>query len=140
MAQDSKKCLNCSEYRNCRDSFASWIFFIIGIIATIAIRAVTLLTHLDPLYSKIAWYTGVCGFILFFIYKFRINQARAEAVIQRDLVSKVADKKQLSGQDYELVGALLCSLSSKKDRINYFFIFGLSALALALAVYMDFLR
>ena len=37
-------------------------YFIIGIIATVAIRVVTVLTHLDPIYAKVAWYIGVGSF------------------------------------------------------------------------------
>ena len=56
------------------------------------------------------------------------------------LVDKVAHQEQLTKEDYSLIGAILCSLSSRKERVNYFFIFGLSAVALLLAVYMDFLK
>jgi len=48
------ECKNCIEYRRCKDSFVSWIFFIIGLIATMAIRAVTILANIDPIYAKIA--------------------------------------------------------------------------------------
>jgi hypothetical protein len=134
------KCLDCREYRNCRDSFSSWIFFIIGIIATVAIRVVTVLIHLNPVYAKIAWYIGVGGFFAFFIYKFRVNQARYRLIKQHNLVAKISRQEQLSKDDYSLIGAVLCGLSSNKERLNYIFIFALSAVALVLAVYMDFFK
>lgn len=135
-----KECASCIEYRNCRDSFASWFFFIVGIIATVAIRVVTVLIHLDPIYGKIAWYTGVGGFFIFFIYKFKVGQARAKLIKERELVDKINNKKELAQEDYAAIGAILCGIGSKKERINYFFIFALSALALVLALYMDFFR
>lgn len=135
-----KKCIGCSEYERCRDSFTSWIFFLVGLAATVAIRVVTVLIHVDPIYAKIAWYIGVGGFFIFFVYKFRVNQGRAKLIIQQDLVDKINDKKQLTEDDYNLIGVILCALSSRKERINYFFIFALSAIALVLAVYMDFLK
>ncbi len=135
-----KKCINCTEYKRCRDSCTSWIFFTIGLIATIAIRAVTVLMHVNPVYGKIAWYTGVGGFFLFFVYKFKVNQARSRLITQRNLMDKVNNQEQLAEEDYNTIGALLCALSSKKERINYFFIFGLSAIALILAVYIDFIK
>ena len=134
------KCENCIEYKRCKDSFASWIFFAIGLIATIAIRAVTILVNIRPIYGKIAWYIGVGGFVLFFIYKFRINQTRTRLIEKHNLVHKISQKNQLTDQDYELVSGILCSLRSKKETINYIFIFGLSALALALALYLDFIK
>lgn len=134
------RCITCSEYKNCKDSFASWIFFIVGLVATVAIRVVTVLIHLNPIYAKVAWYIGVGGFFVFFIYKFRISQERSKNISQRNLVDKINQQKELSKDDYDLIGAILCGLSSKKERINYIFIFGLSAIALLLAIYMDFFK
>jgi len=133
-------CKTCSERNRCRDSSVSWLFFIVGLIATIAMRVVTVLMHMDPVYGKGAWYIGVFGFFIFFLYKFNVNQQRSKLIIQQDLVRKINQKEQLAPQDYQLIGNLLCSLSSKKERINYFFIFGLSAVALAIAVYIDFFK
>ncbi len=135
-----QRCLTCSELDKCRDSHASWIFFIIGLIATISIRVVTVLIEINPLYGKAAWYTGVGGFFIFFVYKFRVNRARAELIKKNKLADKVNTKSALTDQDYRLISGILCSLSSKKETINYFFIFGLSAVALALAIYFDFIK
>ncbi|MFC1631427.1 hypothetical protein ACFL1I_08330 [Candidatus Omnitrophota bacterium] len=134
------KCQNCSEYRNCQDSVSSWVFFIVGLVATIAIRVVNVLIYLDPLYAKIAWYVGVTGFFAFFVYKFRVSQARFKTIAEHNLVDKISQKQQLTLEDYSLIGAILCGLSSRKERINYIFIFALSALALMLAVYLDFIK
>ena len=135
-----KKCTDCAEYKNCKDSFSSWIFFIIGLIATVAIRVVTVLMHMRPIYGKIAWYTGITGFLVFFVYKFRISRARAESIARHNLVEKINQKTQLESEDITLIGAILCGLSSKKEIVNYLFIFSLSALALILAIYMDFFK
>ena len=135
-----EKCTGCSEYKRCKDSFTAWIFFIIGLVATVAIRVVTVLIHVDPIYAKIAWYVGVGGFFIFFVYKFRVNQARAKLIDQQGLIDKINDKKQLTEDDYSLIGVVLCALISRKERVNYFFIFFLSAIALLLAIYMDFLK
>ena len=136
----NKKCLTCSEHDNCKDSLTSWVFFIIAIIATIAIRVVTVLAHLNPTYAKMAWYIGVTGFFAFFVYKFRVGQERSKSITQRQLVDKINSKKPLDSEDYSLISSILCALSSKKEQINYFVIFGLSAIALILAIYMDFIK
>ncbi|MCK4905719.1 hypothetical protein KAS42_05745 [bacterium] len=136
----NKKCINCPEYSRCRESSASWIFFIIGLIATIAMRVVTVLMDLNPFYGKMAWYIGVSGFFLFFIYKFKVSQTRSKIISERELVDKIASQKQLTKDDYNLIGAILCSLSSRKERINYFFIFGLSAVVLVVAIFFDLFR
>ena len=135
-----RECLACAEYKRCRDSYTSWFFFILGLIATISIRIVTVLMHLNPIYGKVAWYTGVGGFFIFFLYKYRVNTSRARFVEERRLVEKINNQRKLEEEDYRLVSAILCGISSKKDRINYLFIFGLSLLAIVLALYFDLFR
>ena len=135
-----KRCISCNEYKNCKDSFTSWVFFIIGLIATVAIRVVTVLIDVNPIYGKVAWYVGVGGFFTFFVYKFKVNQTRAKFINQQKLVDKIAHQEQLTKEDYSLISSILCGLSSNKERINYLFIFGLSAIALILAVYLDLFK
>lgn len=134
------KCVNCAEYTRCKDNFAAWVFFIIGIIATVAIRLVTVLINVHPIYGKVAWYIGVSGFFLFFIYKFRIYRERRDLIEKANLVQKLSKKAQLTENDYNTISSILCALRSRKELINYIFIFVLSALALMLAVYFDFIR
>ncbi|MCM8784465.1 MAG: hypothetical protein NC818_06850 [Candidatus Omnitrophica bacterium] len=135
-----KKCRNCLSYKHCRDDFSSWIFFIVGMIATIAIRVVTVLAHFRPVYGQIAWYVGVFGFFIFFVYKFRIEQTRSNLLAERDLVNKVLQGEKLTEADRQLITSLFCALSSNKDRINYFLIFASSAIALIIALYFDFFK
>ena len=136
----SGKCRDCPEYKRCRDSLASWIFFIIGLVATIAIRLVTVLLEVNPVYAKAVWYIGVGGFFAFFVYKFRVSRQRSALIRSNGLVRKISRRETLTEADYGLIGAILCALSSNKERVNYFFIFGLSAIALLLAVYIDLFR
>jgi hypothetical protein len=101
---------------------------------------VILLTHLDPIYAKIAWYIGVVGFFLFFAYKFRVNQARSKIIKQRDLITKLQWGRELAKDESEVLATMLCGISSNKERFNYFFIFALSAISLVIALYLDFAR
>jgi hypothetical protein len=110
------------------------------LIAAVAIRAVTVLGDLDPVFGKAAWYVGVLGFLVFFIYKFRADHLRARAIGKADLLEKVVARHGLTDDDHRLLSDILCGLSSNKDRINYFVIFATSILALGLAVYLDFFR
>jgi len=137
---DKLNCKNCEIKKVCKDSFSAWIFFIIGLIATLAIRMVTVLIHIDPLYGKISWYIGVAGFLIFFIYKYSLNRNLAKIIDKEKLIEKTIVQKPLSKAEYYLLASILCSAKSEKERINYFFIFAVSALALIFAVYFDFLR
>jgi hypothetical protein len=77
------KCAACSEYKRCKEDSASWVFFIIGVIATIAVRIVTVLVHINPLYGQIAWYIGVVGFFVFFVYKYRVERERYKLIVKQ---------------------------------------------------------
>ena len=77
---NNRKCLTCVELKRCRESFSSWVFFMIGIVATIAVRVVTILMHINSIYGKIAWYIGVGGFFIFFLYRFNISRQRSKLI------------------------------------------------------------
>lgn len=135
-----EKCEGCTEYSRCRDSFRSWIYFVIGLIATIAIRVVVIFQNVSPIYGKIAWYVGVVGFFIFFLYKFRVGHEREKHIELSGIVDKVDGREVLDEKDYENLGAILCSLRSRKERVNFFFIFATSVLAIAAALYFDFFK
>jgi hypothetical protein len=137
VGKKQKKCFDCTQRKVCQDSFISWVFFVIGIISALAVRVVTLLSHLEPIYGNIAWYVGVLGFCLFFIYKFRAANRRIKVINHHSLQDKL-NKQKLDKSDIKIINQILCGLTSKKERINYFIIFFLSALALIFAVYIDF--
>jgi len=141
MANDKEfVCHDCFRLKRCKDSLASWVFFFIAIIAVVAIRAVNVVLDVNPVLAKVFWYIGVAGFLIFFIYKFRYDAILQKELAQSKLTDKLLSKKELSDHDYEVLGTIICKLSSKKDKINYFFIFFFSALALGLAIYVDFFR
>lgn len=133
-------CHDCFRLKACKDTAMSWIFFMIALIATISIRAVNVVLDYNPLLAKLFWYLGVGGFFLFFIYKFRNNAILHKELERSHIVKKVFSKDNLSDHDYGILGSILCQVSSKKDKINYFFIFFFSGLALALAIYVDFFK
>jgi len=132
-------CKNCPSFKNCQDSFVSWIFLFIGLLATIAIRVVNLVTSFGPFWPKFSWYTGVGGFFIYFLYKFRQDRAISRQLQKNDLSQRLMNKENLTEEDYAFLKATICRLRSKKDAFNYFFIFFTSILALLIGVYQDFL-
>lgn len=133
----NKRCRACGQYANCRDGWLSWLFFAIGLVATVAMRVVDLLYHWGPIWGKLAWYTGVGGFLLFFLYKYRQGIRQEKNLAASGLKAKIARQEPLAEEDYRRLGQLFCRLGSPQERINYFFIFAASFLALALALYFD---
>lgn len=142
--KDSKNrdfvCYDCFELKACKEPVSSWIFFSVAIIAVVSLRAVNLFISSNPLVAKVLWYLGVVGFLVFFVYKFRYDSILHRELEKTALKDKMLNKEKLSEHDYEVLGTIVCKLSSKKDKINYFFIFVFSAVALVLAIYADFFR
>ncbi len=133
-------CYDCFKLKTCKESAVSWVLFFIALVAVISLRAVNLVLDANPVFAKSLWYIGVIGFFIFFVYKFRYDQVLHRELDNTGLKDKLLNKKELSEHDREVLGTIVCKLSSKKDKINYFFIFVSSALALVLAIYVDFIR
>ncbi len=133
-------CYDCFKLRTCKESLASWIFFFIALVAVISLRAMSIFINSSPMFAKMLWYVGVSGFLIFFIYKFRYDQILQRELEKTDLKDKLLSKKELTEHDKEVLGTIVCKLSSKKDKINYFFIFVSSGLALAIAIFVDFIK
>jgi hypothetical protein len=136
-SMEGKKCESCSLRGVCRESTASWIFFMVGLIATIAMRIIEPLNVFSPVYGKISWYVGVLGFTLFFLYKYRVLLGQNRIILETGLKEKLSSHGNLSDGDFALLSQILCSQYNWKERVNFIAIFSLSALALALALYTD---
>lgn len=130
-------CSACAARGLCASSKASLVFFLVGLIATVAMRVIEPLRALDPSYGKAAWYVGVTGFFLFFVYKYRELAARSALINDNRLKEKLAKEKPLTKDDYAILSALVCSQDNRKERINFFVIFSSSAVVLLIALYFE---
>ena len=137
---NKEKCINCVEHKRCKENTVSWIFFIIGLIAIIAVRAVMILEHINPIYGKMSWYVGIIGFFMYFGYKYRMEYTRSQLIRKSGLIRRILSDDTIGREDRDIIGSVFCALSSNKDRINYLMIFVSSAIVLIMAFYMDFLR
>ena len=136
----TNECENCPEKKRCDNNRVAWLFVSVGLIGTIAIRITAVLAHVSPVYAKMSWYLGVIGLLVFFIYKYRISASRSFMIRRFDLLNKLGRPGDLTGDDYSMIKSILCGVNSKKDRMNFLFIFVLSAVALTIAAYFDFVR
>ena len=136
----AKKCINCENLKDCQDSASSWFFLFAGLIATIAIRVVNIAMDFSPFWAKVAWYIGVLGFLVYFLYKYRQHRVMRKFLVGSDIIQKLKKGNILSAEESKFLSSILCALRSRKDSTNYFFIFFTSALALLLGIYQDLLR
>lgn len=116
------------------------LYFWIGIIATIAYRIIMFLNDVSPQYVNVVWYIGTIGFIIYFIHRYQISEARATLITEHQLDQKVMSAPGLSPADKEAMVYVFKTLENSKEKLNYIVIFVSSAVALLVGVYVDFLR
>jgi hypothetical protein len=121
----------------CKESPITTLFFIIALIATISIRLIGIAGLFSGFIAKFLWYVGIVGFLLFFIYKFKAENARRKIVSDTNIIEKIVNDDKIPYEDKEILVSILCSLTSKKDIINYFVIFFTSGVSLVIALLFD---
>lgn len=116
--------------------FKRWFFFFAGIVATIAYRIIIVL---DAYWTKVMWYVGTVGFILYFGHRAHIQKKRAEIVRKNGLIGVVDSLKKVNREQKDALKYLVRSAVTSKANWNSLFILWLSVLALFVGVVFDFI-
>lgn len=114
-------------------------YFWSGIIATLTYRAIIVLNFYSSFWVKIFWYIGTIGFIVYFAHRYQVTHKRDVMIEKNNLVEKVERINDLSEEDKARMKYIFKSLSSSKEKYNYYAIFILSGIALVLGVIFDFI-
>ncbi len=107
-------------------------FFVLGLLSAIAFRSIIVFQHLEPGWVRPVWYLGVVGYLFFFLYRYSISRKRKRAIAEYELIEKVKANACLTDEDREVVVYLLSSLKKSMEDVNYFIIFILSIVAIAI--------
>jgi hypothetical protein len=103
--------------------------FYLGLLSAVAFRALMVLDHFEPAWVRPVWYFGVCGYFLFFLYRWHISRKRKRTIEEHGLIDKLTTDSCLTVEDRAVLIYLLCSLRLSKEDLNYYAIFTLSVLA-----------
>ncbi len=117
--------------------FVRNLYFLIGIIATLAYRVIVVVD--DRALVQIFWYVGTIGFIIYFLHRYQVSQKRARLVTEYDLISKINALQELSTEDKLRISYIFNTLSSTKEKWNSVVIFASSAIALVVGIIFDFI-
>jgi hypothetical protein len=107
-------------------------FFALGLLSSIAFRAIILFQKFSPGWVRPVWYFGVIGYMLFFMYRYRISLRRKGTIARTNLIEKLREGSALSADDREAALYLLNSIRKSPEDWNYLAIFVLSLAAIAL--------
>lgn len=115
-------------------------FFLLGLISSVAFRAIILFQQVEPLWVRPAWYIGVVGYLFFFLYRYMISKKRKKAIDDFALIEKVRSGAALTGEDREVLAYLLLSIKSSLEDVNYATIFLFSILAILADITLSLLK
>jgi hypothetical protein len=107
-------------------------FFLLGLLSSVAFRAIILLQKYSPGWVRPVWYFGVLGYMLFFIYRYYISHRRKRAIAHTNVIEKIRAGGTLSSDDRDAALYLLNSVRKSQEDWNYLAIFVLSVIAIAL--------
>jgi hypothetical protein len=107
-------------------------FFVLGLLSSVAFRAIILFQKFDPHLVRPVWYFGVIGYMLFFMYRYGISLRRKRAIAQTGIIEKLQSAAVLSEEDRQSALYLLSSVQKSPEDWNYLAIFVLSIVAIAL--------
>jgi hypothetical protein len=107
-------------------------FFLLGVLSSVAFRAIILLQKLCPTWVRPIWYFGVIGYMIFFMYRYGISLRRKRTIAQTNIIEKIKTEVALSQHDREAALYLLSSIQKSREDWNYLAIFILSVVAIAL--------
>ena len=108
------------------------IFFLLGLLSSLAFRAIILFQKFSPGWVRPVWYFGVIGYMLFFMYRYRISIRRKRTITQTNIIEKLTAGTPLSAEDREAALYLLSSIRKSPEDWNYLAIFILSIAAITL--------
>ena len=111
-------------------------FFLLGLLSSVAFRAILFLQKYEPRYVRPVWYFGVIGYMVFFIYRYYISQRRKRTIARSDLIEKIRTGAPLTPEDRAANLYLLNSIHKSQEDWNYFAIFILSIVAMALVWFL----
>ena len=107
-------------------------FFVLGLLSSIAFRAIILLQKYSPDWVRPIWYFGVIGYMLFFMYRYYISHRRKRTISHSDIIEKIRVGAALTTDERDAALYLLKSVRASQEDWNYLAIFVLSIVAIAL--------
>ena len=107
-------------------------FFLLGLLSSVAFRAIILLQKYEPTWVRPVWYFGVFGYMAFFMYRYYISQRRKRTIAQANLIEKLRAGENLSVDDRDAALYLLNSIRKSQEDWNYLAIFVLSLVTVVL--------
>ncbi len=121
-------------------AWMAWLAFFLGLTGSISLRLILIAKAYRPELIDFLWYLGVCGNLVFFLFRSFIAARRRRTIEELRLLEKLEQKATLSPKDLEALRYLVASLMVSKERWNYTVIFICSLAAILWDLWFRFGR
>ncbi len=118
-------------------NWVTWLAFSVGLTGALSIRLILVAKAYRPEFIRLFWYTGICGNMVFFMFRSYITRRRRKLIADLHLLDKLAGQDRLCPEDYEAIRYLVASLYASKEQWNYAVIFVFSLLAIAWDIWLN---
>jgi len=112
-------------------------YFWLGLVSAIFLRLIIIADYYNGVLSKLLFYLGVIGYLVFFAHRYHIATRRVSVLKSLELLEKIETRTPLSEDDYRGLQYIMWSLSVSKERMNYLVIFAFSIIAIVLSLVLD---
>ena len=111
--------------------WVTWLAFAIGLTGAISLRLILIAEAYKPEFVRVFWYIGVCGNMVFFLFRSYITNRRRRLINELELIKKLQQRYKLCSEDYHALQYLVSSIHASKERWNYLVISVCSLAAIA---------
>ncbi|WP_094226589.1 hypothetical protein [Methanolobus psychrotolerans] len=113
------------------------LYFWLGLISATFLRLIIIADYYSGTLSKVLFYLGVVGYLVFFAHRYHIATRRIDVLKNLELLKKIEGRIPLSENDYCGLQYIMWSLSVSKERMNYLVIFTFSIIAIIVSLALD---
>ncbi|MDD5191817.1 MAG: hypothetical protein PHH54_04045 [Candidatus Nanoarchaeia archaeon] len=122
-----------------KSKFYSTFFFIIGLIGAVGFRIVLIVNKWSTLSASLIWYIAVTSYILFYLYRYYIEQKRRQILVSGRLKYKLDNGIELNEQDRKNIKLIIDSLMVSKQNLNLIILVIVSIVSLIIQIVLDFI-
>jgi len=122
-----------------KSKYISVIVFILGLIGAVGFRAVLMVNSVNELWAIVIWYTATVFYIIFYLYRYYIENERRKILAKNNLRQKLISGSDLSENDRLLIKKIIDSIMVSKWCWNLVILIILSLVFLIIQIIFDFL-
>ena len=118
--------------------WVTWLAFAVGLTGAISLRLILIAKNYKPELISFFWYVGVCGNMLFFMFRSYITNRRRRTIERLRLLEKLESRTPLNEEDLSALRYLVASIKVSKERWHYLVIFVCSLAAIFWDLWLRF--